>query len=389
MLYFIKSMCYNEIEVRTLTVQIEKLDHYGRGITKINDKICFVENALPEEIVEIKIIKETKKYFVATTKKIIKKSKDRVISPCPYENICGGCNLAHLSFEKEQEFKQEKVKEIIKKFAKIENEVIKDIVYDEPYHYRNKITLHTEGSKIGLYQKESNTIIPITKCLLLNDKLNEVLVNIKQKNNKDIILKVGNKTEEILSPENNKNYIISYIGNKKYKVSEKSFFQINGVITEKLYNEIKQIIQEKKSKNVLDLYCGTGTIGIYIHELVNKVLGIESCKEAIEDANDNKELNNAKNCTYKLGKVENLTKELTKEYDTAIIDPPRSGLDKKVIEKLLEILPKTVIYVSCDPVTLARDLNLLKERYNIEYIRPYNMFPRTYHVECVCVLKLK
>lgn len=389
MLYFIKSMCYNEIEVRNLTVQIEKLDHYGRGITRINDKICFVENALPKEIVEIKIIKETKKYFLATTTKIIKKSEDRTDIPCPYTNQCGGCNLAHLSFEKENEFKTEKVKEIMNKFAKIDSKIIKEIVYDKPYHYRNKITLHTNGNKIGLYQKESNTITPITKCLLLNDKLNEELGNIKPKTKKDIILKIGNKTDEILSPTNKNNYIISYIGNKKYKISEKSFFQVNSVITEKLYEEIKRIIQDKKSKNVLDLYCGTGTIGIYIHECVDKVLGIESCKEAVEDANDNKELNNATNCTYKLGKVEDLTTELTKEYDTAIIDPPRSGLHKKVVEKLLEITPKNLIYISCDPVTLARDLNLLKEKYEIEYIRPYNMFSRTYHVECCTVLSLK
>lgn len=389
MLYFIKSMCYNEIEVRLLTVQIEKLDHYGRGVTKIENKICFVENALPKEIVEINITKETKKYFLAEATKIIKESPDRITPVCPYYNSCGGCNLDHVSFAKENEFKEEKVKEIMNKFAKVEKEVIKDIVYDEPYHYRNKITLHTDGNKIGLYQKESNTIIPITKCLLLNDKLNEILKSIKPNNKKDIILKIGNKTDEILSPTAKKNYITSYIGNKKYKVSEKSFFQVNSIITEKLYDEIKEIIQEKNSKNVLDLYCGTGTIGIYICESVNKVLGIESCKEAIEDANYNKELNNATNCTYKLGKVENLTKEITSEYDTAIIDPPRSGLDKKVIKKLLEIKPKTLIYVSCDPVTLARDLNLLKEKYNIEYIRPYNMFPRTYHVECCTLLSLK
>ena len=369
-----------------MQVKIEKLDHYGRGITKIENKICFVEGALKDEVVEIEVIKEKKKYYLATTKKVIEKSKDRITSNCPYYARCGGCNLDHISFEKEQEFKEEKVKEIMTKFAKISNDKIKPIIYDNPYHYRNKITLHKDDKKIGLYEKESNTIIPITKCLLLNDKLNEILKSIKPSNKKDIILKIGNKTDEILSPTAKKNYITSYIGNKKYKVSEKSFFQVNSIITEKLYDEIKEIIQEKNSKNVLDLYCGTGTIGIYICESVNKVLGIESCKDAVDDANYNKELNNATNCTYKLGKVENLTKEITSEYDTAIIDPPRSGLDKKVVEKLLEIKPKTLIYVSCDPVTLARDLNLLKEKYNIEYIRPYNMFPRTYHVETVCLL---
>ena len=205
-------MCYNEIEVRNLTVQIEKLDHYGRGITRINDKICFVENALPKEIVEIKIIKETKKYFLATTTKIIKKSEDRTDIPCPYTNQCGGCNLAHLSFEKENEFKTEKVKEIMNKFAKLDSKIIKEIVYDKPYHYRNKITLHQKEKKIGLYQKETNNIIPITKCLLLNDKLNEELGNIKPKTKKDIILKIGNKTDEILSPTNKNNYIISISG---------------------------------------------------------------------------------------------------------------------------------------------------------------------------------
>lgn len=372
-----------------MTVQIEKLDHYGRGITRINDKICFVENALPKEIVEIKITKETKKYFLATTTKIIKKSKDRTDIPCPYTNQCGGCNLAHLSFEKENEFKTEKVKEIMNKFAKLDSKIIKEIVYDKPYHYRNKITLHQKEKKIGLYQKETNNIIPITKCFLLPDKLNKELSNIKPNNKKDIILKLGNKTNEILSPTTKKKHIISYIGNKKYQVSKKSFFQINNIITEKLYNEIKDIIKEKNSKKVLDLYCGTGTIGIYISDITEKVLGIESCKEAVIDAEKNKELNHAINCTYKLGKVEDLTTELTKEYDTAIIDPPRSGLHKKVVEKLLEITPKNLIYISCDPVTLARDLNLLKEKYEIEYIRPYNMFPRTYHVECCTVLSLK
>ena len=372
-----------------MQVIIEKLDHYGRGITKIKNKICFVENALPQEEVEVNIIKETKKYFLAEVTKILKENPNRIVSLCPYYNSCGGCNLDHLSFEKENEFKEEKVKEIMNKFAKIPNEKIKLIIYDKPYHYRNKITLHTDGRNIGLYQKGSHNIISITNCLLLNDKLNQKLKDIKENNKSEIILKIGNKTEEILSPGNKKNYIISYISNKKYKVSEKSFFQVNSMITEKIYDEVKQIIQKKQSKNVLDLYCGTGTIGIYIHELVNKVLGIESCKEAVEDAKENKNLNNASNCTYKLGKVENLTKEITKEYDTAIIDPPRNGLDKKVVEKLLEIKPKTLIYVSCDPATLARDLNILQENYEVIYIKPYNMFPRTYHVECLSLLQLK
>lgn len=366
---------------------IEKLDHYGRGITKINDKICFVENALPGEIVEINIEKETKKYFLATITKIIQESKDRVTPPCPYYQICGGCNLEHLSFEKENQFKKKKVEEIMEKFAKIDKNLVQDTVHDQPYQYRNKIILHNKNNKIGLYASKSNNIIPIEKCYLVEEKLNDEITKLVPSKEKDIILRIGNKTEEILNQE--KNTIKSYIGTKQYQVSKKSFFQVNSKITEQLYNEVKEIIKERHSKNVLDLYCGTGTIGIYISEEVNKVLGIESCKEAILDAKKNVELNKVTNCTYQLGKVEDLTKEITNEYDTAIIDPPRNGLNKKVVDKLLEITPNTLIYISCDPVTLARDLNLLKEKYNIDYIRPYNMFPRTYHVENLVLLTKK
>lgn len=370
-----------------MEVKIEKLDHYGRGITKINNKICFVKNALPKEIVEIKIEKETKKYFLANITKIIKRSNDRVTPPCPLYENCGGCNLEHISFEKENEFKKQKVQEIMEKFAKIDKKLVQDIIFDKPYHYRNKIILHCQNDKIGLYKGKSNTIIPVEKCYLVEDKLNKEIQKITPSKEENIILRIGNKTEEILNQ--NTNMITSILGTKQYRVSKKSFFQVNSSITEKIYNEIKGIIQKKNSKNILDLYCGTGTIGIYISDEVNKVLGIESCKEAIVDAKENVKRNNATNCTYLLGKVEDLTKEITNEYDTAIIDPPRSGLNKKVIDKLLEITPNTLIYISCDPVTLARDLKLLKEAYNISYIRPYNMFPRTYHVECVCILNLR
>lgn len=372
-----------------MIVDIEKLDHYGRGITKINGKICFVENALPKETVEIKIIKEAKKYFLAETKKIINKSKDRVIPPCKYASICGGCNLEHLSFSKENGYKVTKIKEIIKKFANEQEEKVKPIIYDKEYHYRNKITFHQKNGKIGLYQKQSKNIIPIDNCLLITEELEQEIKHISAGKETEIILRMGNKTKEILNSNKENKYILSMIGNKVYQVSQKSFFQVNPIITEKLYEEIKDIVKHRQAKNVLDLYCGTGSIGIYISEEVEKVLGIESVKEAVIDAKENAKRNNIKNCSYLLGKVEELTEKLTEGYDTAIIDPPRKGLDKKVIEKLLQINPQTIIYVSCDPVTLARDINLLKTSYNLEYIRPYNMFPRTFHVECCALLSLK
>ena len=279
-------------------------------------------------------------------------------------------------------------KEIMKKFANISENKIQNIIAESSYNYRNKITLHQQKNKVGLYKNKTNEIVEITECTLVDKKLNSLINNIKTKD-ETIILRVGNKTDEIAISTDKKKIITSYIGDKKYRVSLQSFFQINSQITEKIYEDIKETLKAKQAQNVLDLYCGTGTIGIYVSDVVKKVLGIESCKEAIEDAKENKKMNQINNITFKLGKVENLTQEITKIYDTVIIDPPRSGLDKKVVDKLLEIIPKNILYVSCDPITLARDLNLLQKKYEIEYIRPYNMFPRTYHVECLCLLKLR
>lgn len=378
-----------------MEVIIEKLDHFGRGICFVNNKICFVENALPLELVEIKITKETTKYFLGKVTKILKESKERMVPSCCYATVCGGCQLQHLKFESENNYKTIKIKEIMQKYANITEDKVKDIIAAEPYYYRNKISFHIKNKKLGLYQKGSNELVEINKCLLLESRLNDEIPKLKKGltlTNNSITMRVGNDTNDLMITIDNKstpNHILSKIGKKEYLVSPQSFFQINKTITNHLYEEIKQIVKNKASKKVLDLYCGTGTIAIYISDVVTKVLGIESCQAAIKDANKNKEKNDCYNCTFHLGKVEDLTAQITKQYDTIIVDPPRNGLDKKVVEKLLEITPANIIYISCDPITLARDLKELTQQYEIEYIKPYNMFPRTYHVECLTLLQLK
>ena len=395
-------------------MKIEKLDHYGRGITRINNKICFVENALKDEDVLINITKETKKISEAEVKEYLKESINRAKPKCKYYNICGGCNISHLKDIEQEKFKEEKVREIITKFTK-QKPLIKDICFDKSFNYRNKVTLHIKNNKLGFFKEKTNEIIDIDKCLLLDDKINDLITVLKEfiiKENSitKITIKLGNITEEImLSIDGNvnnyndlidkvdvliinnkviteKNYIISMIGNKKYKVSKNSFFQVNKYITEKLYDEVRSIIEELNSKSVLDLYCGTGTIGIYVADLVNKVVGIEVVSDAIKDANYNKKLNKVNNITFIKGKVEEKINNINDNIDTVILDPPRSGLHKNVVETLKKLKPNNIIYVSCDPVTLARDINLLSDIYEISYIKPFDMFPNTYHVECVCAL---
>ena len=398
-------------------MKIEKLDYYGRGISRSSGKVYFIENALKDEDVSITLLKEKKKYCEAKLKEISNISKDRTEAKCKYYNVCGGCQLMHIKEEKQEEFKKEKVEEILKKFLKY-NKDVNDIVFSKNFNYRNKVVLHVKDNKLGFYKNKTNELIEIDKCLLLNPVINDLISYLKNyiesKDIEKITIKVGNKTNEVMliidgsiakyqklleivdvliineKVMTTKDYITSYIGNKKYIIKRNSFFQVNYDISTRMYDKVKDVIVKEKSKNVLDLYCGTGTIGIYISDVVSKITGIEVVSDAIEAANINKKINNVENIEFILGKVEDKLDFISNNnVDTVIVDPPRSGLHKKVIPILEKISPKTIIYVSCDPITMARDINLLSNNYELVEVTPYDMFPNTYHVETVCVLKKK
>ena len=396
-----------------MEVKIEKLDNFGRGITYLNNKICFVENAYPEEIVEIEIVKENKKIIEAKTIKVITKSNNRVESKCPYSNICGGCNFSNLKYEEELIYKTEKVKDLISKYTGLTN-IVEDTNYINEYNYRNKIILHGKNNKLGLYEENTNNIVEINECLLVNNKINEIIKILKEENIsiEEALIKTSNDEKEVLVSIKGKinnidklkdkctvliindelkttnSSIITNIGKYKFYESEKSFFQINKDLTEKLYDEALKIVEKVKPNKLLDLYCGTGTIGIYVSEFSNEIIGIDYNKSNINDANKNKELNNLNNISFICDKVENQIDNF-KDIDMIIVDPPRKGLDQKTKEYLNTIKAKHLVYISCDLITFSRDINDLLENYEVKYIKPFNMFPKTYHVENVAYLKLK
>ena len=395
-----------------MEVRIEILDHYGRGITHINNKICFVENTLENEICKIKILNEKNKFIEAKTETIKEKSSDRIEEECPYSNICGGCFLNHMTYKKENEFKENKIKNIIEKYTSISPSKVTKIKYKERDYYRNKITLHG-NSVLGYKKEKTNEIVKIDKCLIANKTINKIIDLLKdEKEIEEIVIKTSNdennimisitgktnKLNELLEIANvlriNNEYktkektIINQIGNKKYYEGLDSFFQINKDLTKELYDEIVNYIKDKKYKNVLDLYCGTGTIGIYLSDYVEKIIGVDNNKSNIEDANNNKKLNNCNNIEFICNKVENVI-NIFKDIELIVVDPPRKGLDDKTRNYLKTINPKSIIYVSCDPITLARDLNILNETYEVKTITPFNMFPRSYHCESVAVLERK
>ena len=393
--------------MKKLVVKIENLDHFGRGIAKVNNMPIFVENSLINEEVEIVITKEKKKYMEGFVSNYLKKSPLRVESNCPYYDKCGGCDLLHMSYEEQLKYKENKVKEIIKKFSGLE--CVNSIVGSIQFNYRNKVTLHVKNGVIGYYKENSNEIISIDKCLLVDERINILIDEIKNLNlngiNKIVIRVTNNESMAIFYGDINSNinlradtiiinskvtkgngYIEENIGDLKFIISPTSFFQVNNVGMINIYNKVLDYVD---GGNILDLYCGTGTIGIYVSKKADKVLGVEINDEAIKDALLNKKINNINNVDFISGDVGTVLSKNKFKFDIVIVDPPRAGLDNNSINNIIKINPKKIIYVSCDPVTLARDLNILKEYYDVLEITPFDMFSNTYHVECVCLLKLR
>ncbi len=399
-----------------MKVEILKLDHFGRGITFVNDKICFVEKALPGEVVKIKIIKEAKKYLIGKVIDYYVLSDERIVEECRYSDICGGCSLSHLKFNKENEYKCLKVKEILKKFGGVSDTLIQDTVSEDEKFYRNKITLHGKDGKLGYCESGSNDVFNVDECLLVSSKINDVLSEVRKtvENTfvEEVVIKSSNDLSEVMvyikgEVDDYSNLlnivdtliindevilgegmIISKIGSKKFYVSRDSFFQVNTKLTEKLYDEVLNVVRDVKAKKVLDLYCGTGTIGLYISDSVEEVVGVDYSKSGINDANKNKELNGSSNIRFICDKVENVIDEFN-DFDMVVVDPPRAGLDSKTIDNIKRIGALSLVYISCDPATLARDLKELSSDYEVLEVKPYNMFPRTYHIENFVRLKKK
>ena len=365
-----------------MVVKISSVDDCGCGITRIHNKVCFVENALQDEVVEIEMVAEKKKYSIAKVSRYIEKSKDRVFSSCPYHKDCGGCRYMETSREYELKMKSQTVLEQLKR--NIQNDFLfLGIESGNDKNYRNKVVLHSDGKRLGFYQEKTHNLVEIENCQLLDERINRIIPSLPKSS--DIMIRTSNENDDLLIGEEDQT-IISTIVDYSFRISHNSFFQVNCEITEKLYQYIYETVKSKSPKNVLDLYCGIGTIGIFIHTLVEEVLGVEIVEEAVEDANYNKKLNQIENISFLCGDVSKYIDSFIDQYDLIMVDPPRGGLAKKVVEEMIRISSKTIIYTSCNPRSLIRDLKLLSEKYEVESIKLFDMFPRTYHVETVCVL---
>lgn len=396
-------------------VKIVAFDHQGRGIAKINNKVVFVPNTLVGEIVNIEILIDKKKYAVGLAKEIVKKSPKRVNVLCPYYDKCGGCDLLHIEYNEQLKLKEGMVKNIFDRYLKKEVKINK-IVSGKQYNYRNKVTLQV-NKNIGFFNKSSYDIVNIDNCLIASENINYFINSLKKMNLKDVsqvIIRCSKNTnDKMLAFKTNKNIdinllkdnvssliindkviygknkIIERLKDYQFVISPNAFFQTNTDMAINLYDTVIKMANFDLNDIVLDLYCGTGTIGIYISKYVKQVLGVEINQSAINDAKENKKINNIKNISFICEDSSKVLKNIKYKPNVVIVDPPRSGLTKKLIYDLLKIKANKIIYVSCNPLTLVRDLNLLENKYDVVSVTPVDMFPNTHHVECVCLLKLR
>ena len=398
-----------------MNVKIEKMDDFGRGIAYIDDKVVFVPKTIVDDIVDIKIMIEKKKYSIAKVNEIINPSKLRIPFKCPYFDICGGCSLQNVEYRIELEYKLQKINNLLKK-NRI-NYQVKDIIKSaKRYNYRNKVSLKIEDNIIGYYEKDTHNIVEINKCFLLNDAINDVIDDLPRLSiiNGSVIIRSNLKGELLLIIYTDKlnkdgikylvnkhrisgivlndkcifgsDFLVDKIDDYKFKISYNSFFQVNPYICKELFKIVKDYT--KNANNLIDLYSGVGTLSIVAKENASSVLGVEIIDNAAINAKTNAMLNGVSNISFIASDTNKIISYLEGK-DFVIVDPPRSGLTSKVIEGIKKYQVKNILYVSCDPNTLMRDLNLLLTDYKIIEFKLLDMFPNTYHVESVCVLEHK
>ena len=397
-----------------MEIKIEKLDDFGRGICYIDNKVTFVPNTIPNDLVEIKITKEFKNYNEGKLINILIPSKKRIEPKCPYFSKCGGCVLQNMNYQDTLEYKKEKVINIFKKNKlEINPIVIENANY---YNYRNKISLKVIDKKIGYYEPKSHFIVEIDSCLVASNSINKTISLIKKMGiNNGLVTIRCNKNDEILIiieskdklnidvdsiKENIKlvgivindklvygeDFLYENINEIFYKISYDSFFQVNPYIAEKIFNIIKENI--KPNETVLDIYSGVGTLSLTATTVAKKVIGIEIVENAVLNAIHNAKINKINNVDFLLNDATKAITKLNLFFDKVIVDPPRAGLTKTVIDTIKKIKPKEIIYVSCDPQTLVRDIKLLSDLYIINKFYIADMFSFSYHVESVCILKI-
>ena len=431
-------------------ILIHGLGTSGEGVGKLDGLTVFVEGALPGEEILAEIETRKKNYATARLVEVCKKSPERVEPFCSLYKECGGCQLQHLSYPAQLKWKRQQVVDAIERIGKLGGIEIPDTLgMENPLRYRNKMQFPVgKNLQIGCYARGSHKIIDTRSCFIQNAGNDKILAAVRKvaakfnlqpydedthkgflrhvmgrvgsdgelmivlvtatknfPNEKNFVRALIKELPEVTSIQQNiqtfRNNVIlgrdtkilfgkptihDKIGRLKFNISARSFFQVNTAQAEILYKTALDFANLRGNETIIDAYCGTGTIGLFMAKKTRKVIGVEVVSSAISDAIKNARENKIRNAEFIVGDA---VKILPRIFDSVyaevvIVDPPRAGCDKKVLETFAAMKPEKIIYVSCNPATLARDLKILDALgYGTKKIQPVDMFPFTSHVESV------
>ena len=447
-----------------IEVKIEDMGVDGEGIGKADGITLFIKDAVIGDVVQAKIMKMKKSYGYARLLEVLTPSPYRVEPKCPVSRPCGGCQLQALSYDKQLEFKENKVRNNLKRiggFTDIPMEPIAGM--KEPYHYRNKAQFPIGRDKdgkltAGFYAARTHSLIPVDECYLgakINEPILGKILQIMEQEHiepydekthtglvRHILIRFGFMTKEIMvcfilngkklpkqekfiaalteipgmtSISVNRNekdtnvimgektitiwgsdYITDYIGDIKYQISPQSFYQVNPAQTKVLYEKALEYAGLTGTETVWDLYCGIGTISLFLAQKAKKVFGVEIVPQAIADAKKNAALNDITNVDFFVGKAEEVYPSYVSEHkeeakaEVIVVDPPRKGCEESLLSTIVSMAPERIVYVSCDSATLARDLKYLcGQGYELKRVQAVDQFCQTGHVESVVLLSHK
>ena len=395
------------------TVNIEKIDNLELlGITSNGDTYANYKNetinvfgGIPGETVSIyyhKFNKGKKQIISGFVEKVIKESPYRITAPCNYFGQCTGCQWQHIEYSHQLTLKKEIILNEINKYPALAKTKISDVIPSESeFNYRNhaRFTIRDKGS-IGFINRISRRFIKIENCQLMNNWINKTISQLQNKvqETSQMSIRYGtNSNDWLIQPKLNSNRINLPTGqshyteklfDKTFRIGSPSFFQVNTTQAEKL---ISLVISKLNTNTnlIIDAYAGVGTFAITLSEFTKNIIAIEESKSALKDAIEN--INNIENIEFIQGKTEDILASLDVQVDTLILDPPRAGCHVDTLKGIINNPPEKIIYVSCDPKTLMRDLELLTQsNFKLISLDPIDMFPQTHHVECVAtLLKIK
>ncbi|SHH21220.1 23S rRNA (uracil(1939)-C(5))-methyltransferase RlmD [Thermosipho atlanticus] len=416
-------------------------------------KIIFVSGAYPGELVKVDIISDKRDYAIGRLEEVIESIPERRHPVCPYFRKCGGCNFLDLRYSKQLQFKEEIVKEQLSRIARISVDKVTQIQKsNDEYEYRLKMEFafdYNMKTTLGFKMKNSRKIIDIKKCYIAPKYFNKIveltpeiidlhkvpiyknrkgvlkhLVLRYSPTEKNVMVIFVTKTEKFSNGRQIANQLVKNIPNvssvvhvmnsndkivlrgpykilrgegvlsyefdwEKFQVPPTAFFQNNYHITGKMIEFLTKSLNLNGSETILELYSGLGTFSIRLAALSKHTTAVESNRVAIKAGKANANINNVRNLRFIEADVKEYLNSHEERYDVVVVDPPRSGLEKEVIDKILEISPEKIGYVSCNPATLARDLKKFLDsgKYKIEIIKPFDMFPQTYHIETITILR--